>query len=791
MHRAGLSFPVGLLLVIRASNAQRVPPFPPIPTGLASDSRSVGNSTFTILCEQVDANAISPYVTTYLPTDVQDFDTCMSLCDKYDDTCEISLWDPTSANPCTLLASAPSGTSPAAPTGRCYATKVKGSASVSGAVSAEISGGVLPTPTPLPLSEVIASLSSLNLSLSDATGVSLVDLASATDLSLSDLVTATDLSLSDLATATDSLLSDIATATDSLVSDLATATDSLVSDLATATDTLLSDLDSATETLLSDLASATDISLSDLATATDLSSAISTIVDAAGETSIVEGVIASVTAPVGVSTASVALPLRTNALCGALWPNIPLRECPQGDPKWGSCCSPYGFCGNSSAFCGFGCQQGFGLCAQSSVKPQPIRLSTTLKSSLSLSLSASVSLPPSVSLPSSASVSQVLGPALPSPPAETLWWLPRISASAPSLPAIASPSALVPSAASALGIEFSATPSPMLPNPPVIDLSTSIPATDDVIDTLSAAVTSVEDGLTSILPSADVTDVASIASASLDTALPEITSDLSAPTEIASSAIASLDTALSEITSDLATATDVVSTAVSDIDSDIATATSVASAAVVSLDDTISEVTSDVSILTGVPSATLEAAVSDITSDLLAVTSVASAATASLDSLVSAATSDVSLPTDAISVAPLDTATASLAAVPPALITTLTRLGASIALPPPLINTTPAVSAEASVAATATASASVSVSVSAAVSVAPAVSLPSVSTPVTAVQSAIASVSSLGASVLPAAVAFTSAPRPQGPNPPAIQPSVGRSVSLRAGGLSSAVTFVA
>ncbi|KAL1646635.1 hypothetical protein SLS58_003222 [Diplodia intermedia] len=717
MHRARLSFPLGFLLVIRASNAQRVPPFPPIPTGLASDSRSVGNSTFTILCEQVDANAISPYVTTYLPTDVQDFDTCMSLCDKYDDTCEISLWDPTSANPCTLLASAPSGTSPTAPTGRCYATKVKGSASVSGAVSAEISGGVLPTPTPLPLSEVIASLSSLGLSLSDAT-----------DISLSDLVTATDLSLSDLATATASLLSD-----------LATATDSLVSELATATDTLLSDLDSATETLLSDLASATDISLSDLATATDLSSEISTILDASGKTSLVEGIIASVTAPVGVSTASVALPLRTNALCGALWPNIPLRECPQGDPKWGSCCSPYGFCGNSSAFCGFGCQQGF----------------------------------------------------------ETLWWLPRISASTPSLPAIASPSALIPSAASALGIEFSATPSPMLPNPPVIDLSTSIPATDDVIDTLSAAVTSVEDGLTSILPSADVTDVASIASASLDTALPEITSDLSAPTEIASSAIASLDTALSEITSDLATATDIASTAVSDIDSDIATATSVASAAVVSLDDTISEVTSDVSILTDIPSATLEAVVSDITSDLqLAATSAASAATASLGDLVSEATSGVSLPTDAVSVSPLDTAAASLAAVPPALLTTLTKLGASIALPPPLINTTPAVSAEASVAATASASAS------AAVSVAPAVSLPSVSsiptaavsvgTPVTAVRSAIAaSVSSLGASVLPAAVAFTSAPRPQGPNPPAIQPSVGRSVSLRAGGLSSAVTFVA
>ncbi|KAL0943095.1 uncharacterized protein CTRU02_200981 [Colletotrichum truncatum] len=38
-------------------------------------------------------------------------------------------------------------------------------------------------------------------------------------------------------------------------------------------------------------------------------------------------------------------------------------------PAWGACCSKDGLCGYSSAFCGDGCQEGFGECDSTSPPP--------------------------------------------------------------------------------------------------------------------------------------------------------------------------------------------------------------------------------------------------------------------------------------------------------------------------------------------------------------------------------------------------------------------------------------
>lgn len=144
--------PFGTLLFIQACNGLLSSPIPSAPPAVGSGPRTVGNFTYTVLCETVDHNAVAPYVTAHLPTNIQDFDTCMELCSDFGDGCEIALWDDSQANPCTLLTAVAANQAPPAPKGRCYAAKFKGSVAVSVSLIASLSagagvvaGGALPT----------------------------------------------------------------------------------------------------------------------------------------------------------------------------------------------------------------------------------------------------------------------------------------------------------------------------------------------------------------------------------------------------------------------------------------------------------------------------------------------------------------------------------------------------------------------------------------------------------------------------------------------------------------------
>ncbi|KAF1977232.1 hypothetical protein BU23DRAFT_453907, partial [Bimuria novae-zelandiae CBS 107.79] len=66
---------------------------------------------------------------------------------------------------------------------------------------------------------------------------------------------------------------------------------------------------------------------------------------------------------------------------------------------FGKCCSKYGYCGSSKAYCGNGCQSGFGRCNGaaysstrcSSTRPNTLATSTTQTSTVSASPTQSVS----------------------------------------------------------------------------------------------------------------------------------------------------------------------------------------------------------------------------------------------------------------------------------------------------------------------------------------------------------------------------------------------------------------
>jgi hypothetical protein len=75
--------------------------------------------------------------------------------------------------------------------------------------------------------------------------------------------------------------------------------------------------------------------------------------------------------------------------------------------KFGDCCSQYSYCGSSSAYCGTGCQPGFGKCdavssdsSKTSTLARPSSLSTYSSSSLSSSSAALISTPISTEISS-------------------------------------------------------------------------------------------------------------------------------------------------------------------------------------------------------------------------------------------------------------------------------------------------------------------------------------------------------------------------------------------------------
>ena len=67
--------------------------------------------------------------------------------------------------------------------------------------------------------------------------------------------------------------------------------------------------------------------------------------------------------------------LKTRALspdntCGNLFNgNNNNYSCNPNSPNGGPCCSPYGYCGSTSDYCGTGCQSAFGTCSGSEVIP--------------------------------------------------------------------------------------------------------------------------------------------------------------------------------------------------------------------------------------------------------------------------------------------------------------------------------------------------------------------------------------------------------------------------------------
>ncbi|KAH5182706.1 hypothetical protein HBH76_152460 [Parastagonospora nodorum] len=61
-----------------------------------------------------------------------------------------------------------------------------------------------------------------------------------------------------------------------------------------------------------------------------------------------------------------------NARCGASFGSL---TCKGG--SFGNCCSQYGHCGSSSAYCGQGCQSGYGTCSSSPSVPPPTQIVST------------------------------------------------------------------------------------------------------------------------------------------------------------------------------------------------------------------------------------------------------------------------------------------------------------------------------------------------------------------------------------------------------------------------------
>lgn len=399
------TFPLIILLFIRASHGQQQSSLPSSSFSPGSGPRTVGNSTYTLLCEQVNQNALAPYVTTHLATDIKDIDACMTLCDSFGQTCEVALWDPAQANPCTLLTAVPLSQAPPAPSGRCYAAKINGALPISASVPVSFSPG--PAATSLSVSPIPFANLTAQLSLSGATSEELSSESSTAE--------------------SESASTEIASVFESVE------------------------------------ASNTSTESSEAADVTPTSTLISS------------------------------QPERTNALCGSAWPDIPLKECPQADPTWGRCCSRFGFCGNETAFCGYGCLSGFGSC-DSPVQAAPAQASSLSSSAVQISPSAQPL--PSPAFPVWSSI----------PFYETYYWLPAplltvwptsaiptqpvaqsVQPLGPSIGQVSPPSYIPhfvpiptpllpppfkPTPFSSSSIKLK-TPSPIPPNPPVIDLNSS------------------------------------------------------------------------------------------------------------------------------------------------------------------------------------------------------------------------------------------------------------------------------------------------------------------------------
>ncbi|EKG15015.1 Chitin-binding type 1 [Macrophomina phaseolina MS6] len=493
LHKPASALPLSILLFIRPCYGQQASSFPSSPLTPGSALRTIGNSTYTLLCEQVDQNALSPYVSTHLATDIRDIDACMALCDSFGQTCEIALWDITRVTPCTLLTAVPLAQAPPPPGGKCYAAKINGSPPVS--ISAPVSFAPAPESTSL-------SIPLANLSLSG-------------------------------------LLS-------------TTASEDISSTTSTA------EYDSTTSTDASEATSTSTSSESDETTSSSTEDASATTMTESSDTDV---------APT--STLVSTQPERTNLLCGPAWPDITLRDCPQSDANFGRCCSRFGFCGNETAFCGYGCLSGFGSC-EPPLQDQPIQVpsyssssSTSSTSISSLSTSSSLSAPsqastlpfpvwsaipyydtyywlpappvnvwPSVAIPSVAQQSvQPLQPSIgivPSPffiSHAVPFSSPEAVLPAPSFASVAFSEMPVPVLSNSPVLEASSsgsssalllatfsvhTPKPVLPNPPVIDVSSGAASSSDIAGLAISAVASIEPLLPTDLASAPLSvDVAS------------------------------------------------------------------------------------------------------------------------------------------------------------------------------------------------------------------------------------------------------------------------------------------
>lgn len=86
------------------------------------------------------------------------------------------------------------------------------------------------------------------------------------------------------------------------------------------------------------------------------------------------------------SSAAAKVKVTTNARCGNLYGASPAGMTCSGG-KFGDCCSQYSYCGSSSAYCGAGCQPGFGKC--DAVSSDSSKTSTPASSSSSSTYSSS------------------------------------------------------------------------------------------------------------------------------------------------------------------------------------------------------------------------------------------------------------------------------------------------------------------------------------------------------------------------------------------------------------------
>ncbi|EMF08700.1 carbohydrate-binding module family 18 protein, partial [Sphaerulina musiva SO2202] len=68
----------------------------------------------------------------------------------------------------------------------------------------------------------------------------------------------------------------------------------------------------------------------------------------------------TIATPTATSSASPSASATSNVDPGGVCGGTALTDCYGADD--GSCCSQYGYCGSGPAYCGIGCQPGFGTC---------------------------------------------------------------------------------------------------------------------------------------------------------------------------------------------------------------------------------------------------------------------------------------------------------------------------------------------------------------------------------------------------------------------------------------------